>query len=137
VKAYFDSSVILRWLLKQPRALNDWSRWQAGVISELLEVEVLRSLDRLRLLGKLTTADMVEKIGLLRVFVGDCDVFPIQHPVLQRASSSFPTVVGTLDAIHLSTALLWMADNSEPLVFLTHDRQLALAARACGMEVKP
>ena len=137
MKAYIDSSVVLGWLLKQPRAIDGWSRWQAGVVSELLQVEVLRSLDRLRVLGKLSVRDMAGKVGSLRVLVASCDVYPIQRQVLQRAAAPLPTVLGTLDAIHLSTALLWMEDNGEPLVLLTHDRQLALAARACGMEVRP
>jgi hypothetical protein len=41
-----------------------------------------------------------------------------------------------LDAIHLVSALLWMESSSDELVFVTHDRQQAMAARACGMEVR-
>jgi hypothetical protein len=44
--------------------------------------------------------------------------------------------VKTLDAIHLATALLW-AEHAGEIVFLTHDRQLATAARACGLAVHP
>jgi len=32
-------------------------------------------------------------------------IYPLSERILQRASESFPTVVGTLDAIHLATAL--------------------------------
>jgi predicted nucleic acid-binding protein len=49
--------------------------------------------------------------------------------VLTRAAGPMPTVVGSLDAIHLATAL-------EPgFVLLTHDKQLARAARASGLDV--
>jgi hypothetical protein len=44
--------------------------------------------------------------------------------------------VKTLDAIHLATALLWDEQAGE-IVFLTLDRQLANAARACGLTVYP
>ena len=44
--------------------------------------------------------------------------------------------VKTLDAIHLATALLW-EEHAGEIVFLTHDGQLANAARACGLTVYP
>jgi hypothetical protein len=44
--------------------------------------------------------------------------------------------VGTLDAIHIASALLWVQENEAPLVFLTHDEQQARAAMACGLDVQ-
>jgi len=41
-----------------------------------------------------------------------------------------------LNAIHIATALLWIEDESEPLVFVTHDMQQAVAARLAGLDVK-
>ncbi len=137
MKVYLDSSVVLRWLLGQPDSVHDWARREAGVVSELMEVEVRRCLDRLRLLGTLSPQEIPERLELLRRLLRDCSVCPIQREVLDRASAPFPAVVGTLDAIHLATALLWMEDNDERLVFLTHDRQMALAAQSCGMAVEP
>jgi hypothetical protein len=55
--------------------------------------------------------------------------------VLERASQPLPTSLGTLDAIHLATALLWRDRLPEELVMATHDRALATAARACGFLV--
>jgi hypothetical protein len=46
-----------------------------------------------------------------------------------------PTVLGTLDAIHLATALLWRENTGSDLVMATHDGSLALAARAAGFRV--
>ena len=43
-----------------------------------------------------------------------------------------PTVVKTLDAIHLATALLLAEPGGEPIVFATHDVGQAIAARALG-----
>jgi hypothetical protein len=46
-----------------------------------------------------------------------------------------PTELGTLDAIHLATALLWQERaNTEP-VMATHDAALGTAARAFGLRV--
>jgi len=53
VKAYLDSSVVVHWILGQPDAVEEWGRWEAGVVSELVEVEVRRCLDRLRVLRQL------------------------------------------------------------------------------------
>jgi predicted nucleic acid-binding protein len=64
------------------------------------------------------------------------DLVPINRAVLRRAGGAFPMPVKTLDAIHLATALLW-EEHAGEIVFLTHDRQLANAARACGLTVYP
>jgi hypothetical protein len=45
-------------------------------------------------------------------------------------------ILGTLDAIHLATALAWReAAGVEDLVMATHDLALATAARASGLRV--
>jgi hypothetical protein len=46
-----------------------------------------------------------------------------------------PTELGTLDAIHLATALLWTEMSHKDLTMATHDSVLGLAARAYGMRV--
>jgi hypothetical protein len=46
-----------------------------------------------------------------------------------------PTELGTLDAIHLATALLWKESMGLGLVMATHDVGLALAAQAHGLTV--
>ncbi len=55
--------------------------------------------------------------------------------VLQRAAQPLPTPLGTLDAIHLSTAMSWHETRAPDLVMATHDRALAIAARAVGIPV--
>jgi predicted nucleic acid-binding protein len=57
------------------------------------------------------------------------------RPVLARASQPLPTTLGTLDAIHLATALLWKERSRMEFVLATHDAALALAARASGLAV--
>jgi hypothetical protein len=46
-----------------------------------------------------------------------------------------PTELGTLDAIHLATALLWTEMTGEHLTMATHDEALAIAAQAYGLPV--
>lgn len=136
MKPYIDSSVVLRRLLKQPGALGRWPGPEVPVTSEMLLVEGLRTLDRLYVQGRLDDGEVAERISALHAMIGSFERVPVSRAVLQRAGSSFPTALGTLDAIHLATALLWMEERDEPLIFLTHDAQQALAARACGLEVR-
>lgn len=135
MKAFLDSAVVLGWLLREPGAIANWKRWDLLVASELLEVEVPRTLDRLRLLGQLSEEDIADKLTLFRRFLLDCDVVVLRRAIMNRAAAPFSTVVATLDAIYLATAILWAEENQQPLVFLTHDRQLSIAAQACGFEV--
>ena len=51
--AYLDSSVLLRLVLGQRNALKEWRTIEQGVASALVEVECLRTLDRLRLAERL------------------------------------------------------------------------------------
>ena len=55
--------------------------------------------------------------------------------MLARAAQPMATERGTLDAIHLATALLWRDSADTELVMATHDLALATAARAFGLRV--
>ena len=63
------------------------------------------------------------------------EVVPLAPEVLERAGDPFPTSIGTLDAIHLASALA-IRDEVPDLVFATHDAELALAASAMGFDVR-
>jgi hypothetical protein len=64
------------------------------------------------------------------------DLVPLRPPVLSRASEPMPLHVGTLDAIHLATAVIWR-DRLGPLPqMVTHAAALGAAARAFGFDVR-
>lgn len=133
--AYLDSSVVLRVVLGQPNALAEWSSIETGVTSGLLEVECLRTLDRLRLLGHLSAEDVaVRREAVFRV-LDALEVVALSPTVLHRAAQPMPAPLGTLDAMHLATAELWREPHGRDLVMATHDHALALAARGNGMRV--
>jgi predicted nucleic acid-binding protein len=136
VKVYLDSSVILGRVLEEPRALRNWGQWEVLISSELARVETSRVLDRLRLTDRMSDDDLADMRDSLRSLMSRVQLAPIAPEVLERAAAPLPVVVGSLDAIHLATALLWMDDHREPLLFVTHDTQLAVAARLCGLDVK-
>jgi len=55
--------------------------------------------------------------------------------VLRRAADAFPTPLRTMDAIHLSTALQWVAALERRPVLATHDAELGTAGSAMGFTV--
>ena len=133
--AYVDASVLLRVVLGQPDALAEWSQIKRGVSSALIAVESLRTLDRLRLRVKLDDAEIARRRAKILEFIAALELVDIDAAVLDRASQPMPTEIGTLDAIHLATALLWKDMTGQPLTIATHDGALALASRAYGLPV--
>jgi predicted nucleic acid-binding protein len=131
---YVDTSVILRILFREPNPVEVWGKWDRALSSSLWRVEALRNVDRLRLGGDLSDEGVADLVREIRVVHETLAIYPLTETILQRASESFPTVVGTLDAIHLATALA--IRQVEPLdILLTHDGQLATAARSVGFTV--
>ena len=133
--AYLDSSVLLRVVLLQPNRLKEWEVIRQGVASHLVEVECLRTLDRLRHTVGISDQDLALRRETVFQVVAELNLVDLTKLVLNRASHPFPTPLGTLDAIHLATALLWREQKSQALVMATHDAALSTAARACGLPV--
>lgn len=131
---YVDTSVVLRILLHEPNPLGIWGQWSKAYSSALWRVEALRTVDRLRLSHEISDTQVPELVRDIQIAHETFAIHPVTNQVLQRASETFPTVVGTLDAIHLATALSIRAIENVDLL-LTHDSQLATAARSLGFEV--
>ncbi len=133
--AYLDSSVVLRAVLGQRGSLREWKAVETGVASALLEVECLRTLDRLRLLEGIAQGEIARRRETVYRILEALTVVEPTRPILARAAQPFPVVLGTLDAIHLATALVWRERSEVDLVMATHDAVLGLAARAVGFRV--
>jgi uncharacterized protein len=135
VIAYVDASVLLRVALRQPDALPEWRRIERGVSSTLIMTESLRTLDRLRLRARLNDAEVAGRRATILRLIASLELVEMDTVVLERAAQPMPTELGTLDAIHLATALLWKELSRVDLVIATHDQALALAAQAHGLPV--
>jgi predicted nucleic acid-binding protein len=133
--AYVDASILLRVALGQPDSLPEWSAVERGVASALVLTESLRTLDRLRLRVKLPDTEMAVRRATILSLVASLELVDVDSVVLQRAAEPMPTELGTLDAIHLATALLWKDATGEDLTVATHDLALATAAEAYGLTV--
>jgi predicted nucleic acid-binding protein len=135
VIAYVDASVLLRVALRQPDFLPEWKQIDQGVSSALIQTECLRTLDRLRLRVSLPDKEVALRRATILSLIASLEIVEIDATVLNRAAQPMPTGLGTLDAIHLATALLWKESMRASLVMATHGAALALGAQAHGLRV--
>ena len=134
--AYIETSALLRVVLRESGSLDDLRSYDALVSSELISVECARTIDRLRLQGALTVEEAALRVRSIADWLEAIDLVLIRPPVLDRACAPLPTPLGTLDAIHLATALIWRERMGALATILTHDGALALAARSFGFDVR-
>ena len=133
--AYVDTSVLLRIAFGEPDSLAEWRQIERGVSSALTRVEALRSLDRLRLRARLPDREIARRRAVVLRLLDSLELVELDSNVLDRAAQPPPKDIGTLDAIHLATALLWRESTDVPLIIATHDVALATAAEAHGFRV--
>jgi predicted nucleic acid-binding protein len=134
LNAYIDSSVLLRVILGEPDRLPVWSRIDLAVSSDLIRLECLRTIDRARIQLQLPDDDVSRQRADVLEAIESINLIPLTSQILERAAEPFPTLLGSLDALHLASALL-VRDQYDELLFATHDHALAVAARAMGLPV--
>ena len=130
-----DASVLLRRVLGAPGFLTEWQDIERPIGSVLVEVECLRVLDRIRIEERRTEDELASWREAALAMLGTMEQIEMSRAVLARASEPLPTVLATLDALHLASALVWREATSEELVVATHDHALSRAARAHGFPV--
>ena len=134
MNVYIDASVLLRVVLAEAGILREWRRISRPIASQLIRLECLRTVDRARLLHRLDDTRVAEQRAAVIEQLERFDLVPIEWPVLERAAEPFPTALGSLDAVHLASALL-VRPQVPDLHFATHDHGLGIAARAVGFKV--
>lgn len=131
---YLDTSIVLRILFREPHPIDIWGKWDKAFSSALWRVEALRTVDRLRLLHEISDREVADLVRDVQMIHETFAIYPLDERIMQRASETFPTVIGTLDAIHLATAVS-IREAQAIDVLLTHDSQLGTAARSLGFRV--
>lgn len=131
--AYLDSSTLLRVVLNQKNTLKDWGQWERGLTSELTRIEGLRAIDRLRLEGRTSDTELATCVDRLERIISHLEEIQLNRRILREAARSFPTIIGTLDAVHLASAALWQEGEEDGVIFMTHDIQQGVAAKAIGL----
>lgn len=130
--AYVDSSVLLRLALKQPNPVREFSSITHGISSRLLKAESLRTLDRLFTQETVSEKDQARATSFIYTALDYLELIPVD-PILESVGSPLGLQLGTLDAIHLFSALKWKETRKTALTLLTHDAALALAAERFGV----
>lgn len=128
----------MRIILRQPNPLPEWPSLDLGVSSELLRIECYRTVERIWRHQQLSDEEFEAKRADVTAMLRNLELRVIEPPVLARAAEPYPSYIATLDAIHLATALAYrrvQAEDERPILFATHDKQLARAAAALNFEV--
>jgi predicted nucleic acid-binding protein len=131
---YLDTSVVLRILFRERNPIPIWGKWEKAYSSSVWRTEAFRTVDRLRLAGDLSDQDVADLSSEIEIIDQTLTIIPLTEEIIRSASGAFPTALGTLDALHLCSALL-IRENEKIDNLLTHDKQLALAARSLGFQV--
>jgi hypothetical protein len=116
-------------------ALPEWRQIDRGVSSALISTESLRTLDRVRIRASLSDIEIARRRSTILNLIDSLELIEVDSTVLDRAAQPMPTELGTLDAIHLASALLWKDVISIDPVMATHAGALGLAAHAHGLKV--
>jgi predicted nucleic acid-binding protein len=134
---YVDASAVLRVLFSEPGPAVPLTPETRVVSSQIVEVETFRAVDRERLLGNLDDTQTAIKRKELTEMLRMLDLVPVNDSVIAGAKSSFAVTVRALDAIHVATAEVLVAEaEGETLEFWTHDDRQATAALSRGLTVR-
>ncbi len=133
---YVESSAVLAWLFGEPR-MHEFARRvnraDAVLTSTLTLLEAERVLIRAERQGLIKAADGRRIHGLLARAAAGWTLMELSESVRAGAARAFPVEpVRTLDALHLSTALLFLQAFPN-LRILTFDQRIAANAVALGL----
>ena len=129
---------MLRIVLDQPNPLREWADLNHGISNTLFRIECFRTLDRMWQTGEINDDDLVNKHSEVEEILRHIGIIPLDERVLKIAEQPFPTVIGTLDALHLASAMIYrekQPKDEQPIIMATHDDALAKAARSMNFEV--
>jgi len=72
------------------------------------------------------------KIDLAQL-IASIDIIAMNRDIVALAKGSFPTIVKSLDAIHVASALLWQKNHAD-VAILSHDKSMLTLAAALNFK---
>lgn len=102
--------------------------------SELTRVEAMRVIDRARIAELLDAAEVVRRRADVLELLARLALVGLSRRILERAAAEMPTPLGTLDAIHLATALS-LKRRFADLGLATHDEEMRAAGEQLGLRI--
>lgn len=134
--AYLDSSVLLRHILLGDSGVEHVFAVGKVISSELLEIECKRVLHRYRLQNDLDDDGFIEASYRLEQVLNAVSIIRLSSKVKKKATEAFPVVIKTLDALHLSSALIFQDTRVEAsLLIFSYDSGMNRCAKALGFAV--
>jgi uncharacterized protein len=124
---YLDSGAVVKLAHAEPQsaALRGWLDERAEIqwiSSVLTEIEAFRALARYA----------PEAASRLPAVLDQIDLIELDDGIRMLAATVMPTMVRSLDAIHLGTAL---GSRSSLTAFVTYDKRLLDAAQVAGLPI--
>lgn len=123
---YLDTSAAVKLVVAEPHsaAMGSWARAHAGevVSSDLLRTELLRA----------TSRGAPSEMRRARAVLDSITILTLPTALFERAAELEPTLLRSLDAVHLAAALD-LGDDLDGLV--TYDDRLTEAAELHGVPV--
>ena len=137
---YVESSAVLAWLLGEERGSETRQGIAAADIvftSDLTVIECDRVLARAAAMGTQSNTEVATRRALVGAVAGHWVVLAIDNEVVTRSRQTFPREpVRSLDAIHLSTALL-ARNLAADVQLLSLDERIRRNAVALGFDIAP
>ncbi len=137
---YAETSAVLRWLFNEPQGdaiLNQLRSASKVATSRLTLVEARRAIRRASREAGLASAERAEVLSALALAAARWALLDLSRTVAERAEGEFPVEpIRTLDALHLSSALV-LREALPDLVVLSTDDRLRANALELGFAVVP
>ena len=132
---YIDSSALLRFLLQHSNFINLVEYNDDFVSSELLKLECQRALIRYRLNQEVGDEGLLQLSEQLNDLLSRISLLKINSEILESASQNWGVNLGSLDSIHLASALYIKKEKKLAIQIFTYDKALYTAARLANIEV--
>jgi len=140
VNLYAESSAVLAWLLGEEGGDDARDRLSAArlvLTSDLTLIECDRVLHRAVTLGELDGSEATGRRTFASTAAEHWAVFAVDGEIVERARRAFPREpIRTLDAIHLSTALVARSLVTD-LQILSLDERIRVNAAELGFDLVP
>jgi predicted nucleic acid-binding protein len=131
--AFVDTSVVLRYVLEGDISLHQAFAATVTACSELLWIEAMRVAHRLRLNGVLSDQGLAEAVSRITACYASFRVYLIDDEIKKAAAGPYPTVIGTLEALHLACARrAAVRSPEETMLVFSYDKQMNVCAQAFG-----
>ncbi len=113
VRHYLDTSVVLAWLLEAREHLAELAGSRLVASSRLMWIEVSRGIHRALQTGRLDIAQATHARRAFARFATGVSQLRLTEEIYVRAEGPYALPVRTLDAIHLASAEIWLASQTE------------------------